>query len=323
MNSILKMGIFIMAVALTTPAFAGSNQNHTCQGGHNCTTGGSGSGGSTNSTNTNSNTNSNSNANTNANTSTSDSNSTSNNLNASNATGGQGGAGGAGGQGGQGGVGIGGTGVGMGGTGGTGVGLGGSSTAVNSGYTDSHNVTTNTQTSTQSNAGNNSSNTASNSATAGSNNNGSNVNVGGDVYQAQQRNPVNTAIAPVVVTGSDQCLVPMTAGAQAITFGISMGTAARDKICEVIKMARLLEGMGDHDVALELLASDPRVAAAIKAVQDRKAGVKTSAENSATEQQHTALMQSQIDRNVTDNAPVREVTNRVTYWYGNGNDTGN
>ncbi len=91
----------------------------------------------------------------------------------------------------------------------------------------------------------------------------SNVVVQGDAAQA--RNPVSTAFAPTIVTGSDQCLVPVSAGGQAVTFGISIGTAVPDAICEALKLSRELRSMGFNAEALKLLkAADPRVAAAFQ-----------------------------------------------------------
>lgn len=98
---------------------------------------------------------------------------------------------------------------------------------------------------------------------AGNNTGTSNVTVQGD--QAQARNPVSTALAPTVVTGSDQCLVPVSAGGQAVTFGISFGSAVADTICEALKLSRELRAMGFPVEALKLLKSaDPRVAAAFQ-----------------------------------------------------------
>jgi membrane protease subunit (stomatin/prohibitin family) len=83
--------------------------------------------------------------------------------------------------------------------------------------------------------------------------------------QAQERNPVSTAVAPIVYTGSDQCLVSVAGGAQGVGFGISFGMTARDEICEALKLTRQLEQMGYKAEALKLLkAADPRVAAAFQ-----------------------------------------------------------
>lgn len=98
---------------------------------------------------------------------------------------------------------------------------------------------------------------------SGNNTGTANVTVEGD--QAQARNPVSTAYAPTIVTGSDQCLVPVSAGGQAVTFGISFGTAVADTICEALKLARQLDAFGYREQALKLLkAADPRVAAAFQ-----------------------------------------------------------
>lgn len=98
---------------------------------------------------------------------------------------------------------------------------------------------------------------------AGNNAGVSNVTVQGD--QAQERNPVSTAIGPTIVTGTDQCLVGVSAGGQGIGFGFSFGTAVRDEICEGLKLARQLDAFGYRAQALKLLQKlDPRVAAAFE-----------------------------------------------------------
>jgi hypothetical protein len=99
----------------------------------------------------------------------------------------------------------------------------------------------------------------------GNNTGTANVVVEGD--QAQARNPVSTAIAPTVITGSDQCLVPVGLGGQGVGFGISFGYAVRDEICEVLKLSRQVEVLVDKAAALQLLRMhDTRVDAALKAL---------------------------------------------------------
>jgi hypothetical protein len=93
---------------------------------------------------------------------------------------------------------------------------------------------------------------------AGNNVGQSTVVVQGD--KAQARNPVSSAVAPTVSTGSAQCLVPMSAGAQGIGFGVSFGTATRDEICELIYLAREVRAMGYPEQALKMLRQgDSRV----------------------------------------------------------------
>lgn len=93
----------------------------------------------------------------------------------------------------------------------------------------------------------------------------SNVTIEGD--QAQPRNPVSTALAPTVFTGSDQCLVPVGMGGQAVGFGVSLGYAVRDEICEVLKLSRTLEYLTDKATALKFLRMhDKRVDEALTAI---------------------------------------------------------
>lgn len=103
-----------------------------------------------------------------------------------------------------------------------------------------------------------------NTANSGNNTGTANVVVEGD--QAQARNPVASALAPTVYTGTDQCLVPVSLGGQAVGFGLSFGVAVRDEICEVLKLSRQLEYLTDKATALNFLRMhDKRVDAALTA----------------------------------------------------------
>jgi hypothetical protein len=193
----------------------------------------------------------------------------------------------------------------------------------NSGNSSSSSGLTNSGNANQSNSGNSTNDLSSqssagigssgNSHSANRNdssaaNNGSNVTIGGNTsnYEAAKI-PVATAIAPVVVTGTDQCLVPISVGIQALTVGVSGGNAIRDENCEVIKLARLLEGMGEHAIALEVLrGSDPRVAKAMESVAASKAPTKAA---SAPNTSQVALRESQRDRVAL---PGKDVTDMRT-----------
>lgn len=156
---------------------------------------------------------------------------------------------------------------GNGGMGGMGQGFGGSSyasggTSISSPVTsqsqtsDRHDTTNNTNrnTLTNDNSGNNTGTSASTSSNT--------TIVQGD--QAQARNPVATAIGPTIVTGSDQCLVAVSVGFQAIGFGFAAGSAVEDQNCQALKLARQLDLMGYKAQALKLLMQDPRVKAAFE-----------------------------------------------------------
>jgi hypothetical protein len=138
-------------------------------------------------------------------------------------------------------------------------------TPINTNTNDNKLTNSNTLTSgSTSSSTNNNNSAASNANTNAGNNTGTaNVVVQGDA--AQERNPVSSAIAPIVYTGSDQCLVSVAGGAQGIGFGISFGMTARDEICEALKLTRQLDQMGYKAEAIKLLkAADPRVAKAFE-----------------------------------------------------------
>ncbi len=99
-----------------------------------------------------------------------------------------------------------------------------------------------------------------------------NVSVVGDTNAAQDRNPVNTAVAPTIILGSDQCLVPVTGSVQAVAVGVAFGSAVPDKICELMKLSDRLKYLGQIEAAIEILAEDERVVKALKAVADRHQG---------------------------------------------------
>jgi hypothetical protein len=103
------------------------------------------------------------------------------------------------------------------------------------------------------------------SANNGNNTGTANVVVQGDA--AQERNPVSSATAPTVITGSDQCLVPVAVGGQGIGFGLSIGVAVRDENCEVLKLSRQVEYLVGKDAAIKFLRmNDPRVEALMQAL---------------------------------------------------------
>jgi hypothetical protein len=104
-----------------------------------------------------------------------------------------------------------------------------------------------------------------NATNSGNNTGTSTVVVQGD--QAQERNPVSTAAAPTVITGSDQCLVPVAVGGQGIGFGLSIGMAVRDENCEVLKLSRQIEYLVGKDAAVKFLRmNDPRVEALMQSL---------------------------------------------------------
>lgn len=153
------------------------------------------------------------------------------------AYGGRGGAGGAGGAGGQGGAG------GMGGMGGTGTGGAASSNATSSSTSGSSN----------SNSGGNTLSTT-----------GSNVTSISTTYQAQDRNPVSSAHAAHLTASNGTCMGSSSAGAQGVSFGISIGSTWRDSGCDTRYDAQALQAMGEFDVARARLCLKPEIAEAYR-----------------------------------------------------------
>jgi hypothetical protein len=151
------------------------------------------------------------------------------------------------------------------------------------------NLSTGASTSTSS-VGNLSTGASTSSVDGSGNGDVSDVNIGGNTYQAQARNPVNTAYAPTVITGSDQCLVTVAVGAQGVMFGVTFGTAKRDENCELMKLADRLKFLGRSDVAIKLLSQDERVAKALREANDERAPHTTH-----REPQHTADIGRQFD----------------------------
>lgn len=120
-------------------------------------------------------------------------------------------------------------------------------TATNSNTNNAQN--TNTVTANGGSATNSNTNSADNS-----NSNNSNQNVNVNTYN--QRAPVNTAFAAPLTTGEDTCMGSSSLGAQAVTFGLSVGTTWRDRNCQRLKNSRQLVALGYHSAATALMCLD-------------------------------------------------------------------
>lgn len=96
-----------------------------------------------------------------------------------------------------------------------------------------------------------------------SNNNEININ-DNSVYEAQDRNPVNTAFSTPLTSSNDTCMGSTSAGAQGVSFGVSVGTTWTDEDCIRRKDARELFNMGMKSAALALMCENDKVAAAMK-----------------------------------------------------------
>lgn len=232
--------------------------------------------------------------------------------------GGNGGAGGQGGTGGQGGAG----GIGQGGTGGAGGSVLGSGNSSNR----NDNTNTNAQGQAQgqlqgqlqgqaqgqvanggsarSNSGGNtlSNGSSSSSGASSTSSSGGNtltggtqsatqanaVTVNGDTvtYQAQQRDPVASAWAAPLTSGSNTCMGSSSGGAQGVTFGVSFGTAWQDDNCNARYDAQALNSLGLRPAAIARLCQRSDNAKAIEA-----AGGKCP---SASEKQANALAEPAV-----------------------------
>ena len=104
------------------------------------------------------------------------------------------------------------------------------------------------------NSANNSSNNSS-SNTSNSTGNNTNVSYTNNVPKA----PVNSAYAPMLTAADDTCMGSSTAGAQGMTFGVSLGSTWHDGDCVRRKDARELHNMGHNVAAIALMCQNDAV----------------------------------------------------------------
>jgi hypothetical protein len=76
------------------------------------------------------------------------------------------------------------------------------------------------------------------------------------VYQAQQRNPVSTAVAPALSSSNDTCMGSTSVGASAVAFSVSFGSSWTDNNCLMLKNAREMWNMGFRGAALARMCMD-------------------------------------------------------------------
>jgi len=76
------------------------------------------------------------------------------------------------------------------------------------------------------------------------------------VYNAQERNPVSTAVAPPLTSSNDTCMGSTSVGASAVSFGFSAGSTWTDENCVMLKNAREIWNMGFKGAALARLCMD-------------------------------------------------------------------
>lgn len=165
-------------------------------------------------------------------------NANSNNANnSSNATGGAGGNGGAG-------------------------GAGGAANNSNVNSADNSSNATGGSSSADNNGNNNSSSSNSQSQSQSANNESDNSNSNNSsqsVNTYNERNPVSTAYAAPLAVGEDTCMGSSSMGAQAVSFGLSIGTTWQDANCQRLKNSRQLVALGYQRAATALMCVDDDV----------------------------------------------------------------
>lgn len=102
-------------------------------------------------------------------------------------------------------------------------------------------------------------------STSASNSGGNSMttNVDGDVYEAQARNPVNTAYAAPLSIGGGSCIyTAASVGGSGVSLSLSGSVARRDDECDRRAFADVMARLGDTKAARELLKQNPMVFAA-------------------------------------------------------------
>jgi hypothetical protein len=85
-----------------------------------------------------------------------------------------------------------------------------------------------------------------------------------NVNTYNERNPVSTAFAAPLTTGEDTCMGSSSLGAQAVSFGVSIGTTWQDENCQRLKNSRQLVALGYHRAATALMCVDEDVRMAME-----------------------------------------------------------
>lgn len=102
--------------------------------------------------------------------------------------------------------------------------------------------------------------------------NAQSVTVEGDSeeFEAQRRNPVNTAYAAPLISSNDTCMGSSSVGGQGITFGFSVATTWRDGDCVRRKDARFLSNAKRNNIALALMCEKDSVRRAVELAGTRE-----------------------------------------------------
>lgn len=90
------------------------------------------------------------------------------------------------------------------------------------------------------------------------------VNIVGDTYQAQARDPVASAWAAPLTSANGTCMGSTSAGAQGVTIGVSFGTTWTDSGCDARYDAIALQQIGERAAARARLCLKPEIAEAFK-----------------------------------------------------------
>jgi hypothetical protein len=80
-----------------------------------------------------------------------------------------------------------------------------------------------------------------------------------NINENHKRAPVNTAYAAGLSVGEDTCMGSSSIGAQAVSFGLSIGTTWQDDNCRRLKNSRQLVALGYHRAATSLMCVDEDV----------------------------------------------------------------
>ncbi|MBL8781685.1 MAG: hypothetical protein JNL06_12190, partial [Alphaproteobacteria bacterium] len=107
----------------------------------------------------------------------------------------------------------------------------------------------------------NSGNSYSNNENDNSNSNNASQETNVNTYN--ERAPVNTAYAAGLSAGEDTCMGSSSIGAQAVSFGLSIGTTWQDDNCRRLKNSRQMVALGYHRAATALMCVDADVEAAM------------------------------------------------------------
>lgn len=91
------------------------------------------------------------------------------------------------------------------------------------------------------------------------NDNSNSNNASQTVNTYNERAPVNTAYAAPLAVGEDTCMGSSSIGAQAVSFGLSIGTTWQDDNCRRLKNSRQLVSLGYHRAATSLMCVDEDV----------------------------------------------------------------